>query len=89
MDLKLSSNFQKLLAKVNVLKQFISGISKTSNKNSSEIKFINEYINAKVSSLDEYNKLLLKRIESLEKEVNALKSVLNREQVKSLFIDPK
>ena len=74
MDLKLSSNFQKLLSKVNALKQFISGISKTSNKNSSEIKFINEYINAKVSSLDEYNKLLLKRIESLEKEVNALKS---------------
>ena len=74
MDLKLSSNFQKLLAKVNVLKQFISRISKISNKNSSEIKFINEYINAKVSSLDEYNKLLLKRIESLEKEVNALKS---------------
>ena len=78
MDLKLSSNFQKLLAKVNVLKQFISGISKTSNKNSSEIKFINEYINAKVSSLDEYNKLLLKRIESLEKEVNALKSNPNK-----------
>lgn len=74
MDLKLSSNFQKLLAKVNVLKQFISRISKISNKNSFEIKFINEYINAKVSSLDEYNKLLLKRIESLEKEVNALKS---------------
>lgn len=74
MDLKLSSNFQKLLTKVNALKQFISEISKTSNKNSSEIKFINEYINAKVSSLDEYNKLLLKRIESLEKEVNALKS---------------
>lgn len=74
MDLKLSSNFQKLLAKVNVLKQFISRISKISDKNSSEIKFINEYINAKVSSLDEYNKLLLKRIESLEKEVNALKS---------------
>ena len=74
MDLKLSSNFQKLLAKVNVLKQFISRISKISDKNSSEIKFINEYINAKVFSLDEYNKLLLKRIESLEKEVNALKS---------------
>lgn len=74
MDLKLSSNFQKLLAKVNVLKQFISRISKISDKNSSEIKFINEYINAKVSSLDEYNKLLLKRIESLEKEVNTLKS---------------
>lgn len=78
MDLKLSSHFQKLLAKVNILKQFISGISKTSNKNSSEIKFINEYINAKVSSLDEYNKLLLKRIESLEKEVNALKSNPNK-----------
>ena len=74
MDLKLSSNFQKLLAKVNLLKQFISRISKISDKNSSEIKFINEYINAKVFSLDEYNKLLLKRIESLEKEVNALKS---------------
>ena len=77
MDLKSSSGFQKLLSKVDTLKQFINGISETANKNSSEISFINEYINAKVSSVGELNNLLVKRIESLEAEVSDLKKEIN------------
>ena len=66
MDLKSSLNFQKLLSKV-------SSLSSKIIKLNSKINLTSEYINSRISSVDEYNKVLLKRIESLEKTVADLK----------------
>ena len=66
MDLKSSLNFQKLLSKV-------SSLSSKIIKLNSKINLTSEYINSRIYSVDEYNKVLLKRIESLEKTVADLK----------------
>lgn len=97
MNLKSSSSFQKLLLKVNAIKQFISNLTNTVNKNSSDIgdlksdvksilnsklderlndriNFNNEYVNSRITNIDEYNKLLLNRIVFLESTIRNLNS---------------